>query len=187
MVIGYMLQLKCTRRLKRFVSSLISAIPWPLSSELSITVAKCIQLLLNTSRTSFKHIDNTVFIIDNRDKVIGFMDTSNATGETRKCISTWDFSTLYNQIPNDKLVKWQRLKRNCFNTNPGKHYISLSDKGRSAHWSGSVSKTNISFSCDELINSIDFIVNNSFITFHSLVYRQVIGIPMQWEQIVLHF
>ena len=61
---------------------------------------------------------------------------------------------------------------------PEKPYICCSDKDRSAYWSKIISKTNISFSCDELINSIDFIVNNSFITFHSLVYRQVIGIPM---------
>ena len=32
------------------------------------------------------------------------MDTSNATGETRKCISTWDFSMLYTKIPYDKLI-----------------------------------------------------------------------------------
>ena len=73
------------------------------TSQLSITVAKCLKLLLNTSRTSFKyrikHIDNTVFVIDNRDKVIDFMDTSNATGETHKRISTWDLSTLYTEIP----------------------------------------------------------------------------------------
>ena len=45
---------------------------------------------------------------------------------------------------------------------------------------------NVSFSCDELIKSIHFIVNYSFITFNSLVYRQVICIHL-WEQIVLHF
>ena len=48
------------------------------TSQLSITVAKCLKLLLTTSRTSFKyrieHIDNAVFGIDNRDEVIDFMD-----------------------------------------------------------------------------------------------------------------
>jgi len=153
------------------------------TSKLSITVAKCLKLLLNTSRTSFKyrikHIDNTVFVIDNRDKVIDFMDISNAKGEPRKCISTWDFSTLYTNIPHDKLIsKMTSFVKKLFNANPEKPYICCSDKGRSAYWSKSISKKNITFSCDELIDSIDFIVNNSFITFHNLVYRQIVGIPM---------
>ena len=68
-------------------SRFITNSSYTVTSQLSITVAKCLKLSLNTSRTSFKyhikHIDNTVFVIDNRDKVIDFRDTSNATGETR--------------------------------------------------------------------------------------------------------
>ena len=90
-----------------------------------------------------------------------------------------DFSTLYTKKPHDKLIsKMTTFVKKLFDTNPEKPYICCSDKDRSAYWSKIISKTNISFSCDELINSIDFIVNNSFITFHSLVCRQVIGIPM---------
>ena len=126
-----------------------------LISENTRYIARNNNYIFYTSRTSFKyrikHIDNTVFVIDNRDKVIDFMDTSNATGETRKCISTWYFSTLYTKIPDhDKLIsKMTTFVKKLFDTNPEKSYICFSDKGRSAYWSKYISKTNTSFSCDQ--------------------------------------
>ena len=56
------------------------------------------------------------------------------------------------------------LVKKLFDTNPEKPAALIKVVQQSAYWSKSISKTNISFSCDELINSIDFIVNNSFIT-----------------------
>ena len=69
----------------------------------SVKVGKCLKLLLKNARTSFlyriKEIDNCVFVIDNRDRVVNFMNKANQSKVKRKCISTWDFSTLYTKIP----------------------------------------------------------------------------------------
>ena len=78
-----------------------------LFSKLSIAVSKCLKLLVKTARKSFgyriKEIDNCIFIIDNRDRVIKFLDASNSKKGNNKSISTWDFSTLYTKIPHNKL------------------------------------------------------------------------------------
>ena len=55
-------------------------------SNISISVSKCLKLLMNTARNSLsyriKQIDNCIFVIDNRDKVINFINKSNqSTGQ----------------------------------------------------------------------------------------------------------
>ena len=118
-------------------------------------------------------------MIDNRDKVIDFMDMSNANNEVGKRISTWDFSMLYTYIPHDKFIaKISSFVRKLYDANIDKSYISYSNKGRSAYWSRSRSNNNVSFTCDELIDSINFIVNNSYVIFYNTIFRQIVGIPM---------
>ena len=58
------------------------------------------------------------------------------------------------------------------------NFISISDKSRTAYYSKSKSKSNISISCEELIKLINIVIDNSYIYYHNVVYRQVIGIPM---------
>ena len=53
-----------------------------------------------------------------------------------------------------------------------------SGKAKLAYFSKSRSKSNVCFSCDELIDNINTIINNSYVLFQDNVYRQVIGIPM---------
>ena len=75
-----------------------------LLSSLSVSVGMCLKLLVKFARPSFKYcIDNCIFIVDNRDKVIDFIDKSNRDG-LNKCVSSWDFATLYTKIPHDKLI-----------------------------------------------------------------------------------
>ena len=156
-------------------------------SNVSISVSKCLKLLLNTSKTSFayriKEVDNCVFIIDSRDNVVRFMNKSNQSKAKNKCVSTWDFSTLYTNIPHDKLkVQVGAFIRRIFNvvakSKKAAKYICCSEKSKTAYFSKSRSKTNISFTAEELINYVRIIVDNSFILFHDKIYRQVIGIPM---------
>ena len=57
-------------------------------------------------------------------------------------------------------------------------FIPCSDNSNRAYFSKSRSKKNDSFSCDVLIEKINSIINNSYIVYHDVVYRQKIGIPM---------
>ena len=67
----------------------------------------CLKLLVKFARTCFKYriqgIDNCIFIVDNRDKEINYIGKSIQDG-LNKCVSSWDFATLYTKFPHDKLI-----------------------------------------------------------------------------------
>ena len=93
-----------------------------------------------------------------------------------KSISTFDFSTLYTSLPQDLLIESAKtllekpftknnfLITNCFNT----------------YWSNNSTCPKSYYCFDKItfFESIKFLVNNSYITFGSKVFHQVIGIPM---------
>ena len=156
-------------------------------SDISINVSKCLKLLMNTARSSLsyriKEIDNCIFIIDNRDKVINCINMCNQKGSNRKQISTWDFSTLYTKIPHQKLKEkiatFVNKVYNCVkHSTKAAEYITCSDRSRTAYWSKSRSKDNLSLSASAIISMINVIIDNSYVLFHDKVFRQIIGIPM---------
>ena len=156
--------------------------------ESSIAVGKCLKLLLKTTRSSvaynIKDIDNNIFIIDNREKILRCIDMANISGRKgRKYISTWDFTTLYTKIPHNILVdkiSWFINKAfDCLSKfKDPKSFVCYSKASDSAYYSKNKSKKNISFDAPELIAAIKYIVENSFVVYHGLVFRQCIGIPM---------
>ena len=156
-------------------------------SDISIAASKCLKLLMNTARTSLaykiKEIDNCIFIIDNREKVVNFLVNSNQSKDCRKHITTWDFSTLYTKIPHCKLKeKISLFVKKVFecikHSKKAANFVCCSEKSRTAYYSKTKSKSNASFSCEDLINLINIVIDNSYVIFHGVVYRQVIGIPM---------
>ena len=158
-----------------------------LFSVLSVAVSKCLKLLVKLASSSFgyqiKGIDNCIFIIDNRDRVIKFLNESNCDKIKSKCISSWDFSTLYTNIPHDKLkdkmaIFINRIFTEIAKSKKGKKFICVSEWGNTAYFTKSKSKNNFCWSSEELVEIIKVIIDNSYICFHEEVYRQVIGIPM---------
>ena len=156
--------------------------------ESSIAVGKCLKLLLNTARSSYayriKEIDNDIFIIDNRDKVLECINNSNTSGlKGRKYLNTWDFTTLYTKIPHtilmDKMTWFVNKVFGCVATfNNPKSFVCYSSNSGSVYYSKIRSKTNACFDASELIASIKNIVDQSYIVYHGVVFRQCIGIPM---------
>lgn len=158
-----------------------------LLSEASIAASHCLKLLLKFARKSYKyevkHIDNNIFILDNRGKVIKFVENSNRMGTTNKSISTWDFATLYTKIPHTILKKnmvtfIKTIMDHVKNSAKQAEYISYSIVNRRVYFKKSRSNTDWSFSADDLIQLIDIVIDNAYILFDEKVYRQVIGIPM---------
>ena len=155
-------------------------------SDLSIAVSKCLKLFLKTSQMSYKyrinHLENCIFIVDSRDKIINAINSSNFDKIKHKSLSTWDFSTLYTNIPHQKLkdnVKCFIMSIFDLVTQSKKAAKCVcSGKAKLAYFSKSRSKSNVCFSCDELIDDINTIIDNSYVLFQNNVYRQVIGIPM---------
>ena len=155
-------------------------------SNISIAISKGLKLLLNTARTSFKYnikeVDNCIFIIDSRDKVIKFMEKSNQTHK-KNSISTWDFNTLYTNIPHNKLkIQVAKFIRKMYNivseTKKSNIFVTCSDKSKKGYFSKTKSRNNISFSAEDFIKHLRIIVDNSYINFRDKIYKQVVGIPM---------
>ena len=150
---------------------------------LSRAVGKCLKLLLkvahNAKEYKIKEINNCIFIIDNRDKVVKFMENvNNSNLSKRKCISTWDFATLYTKIPHDKLISnVKNFINDIFKCVKNKVFIASPINGN-AYFTNSQSKTNKCFDKEQLVKVINCIVSNAYITYHGNVYRQVIGVPM---------
>lgn len=151
---------------------------------LSIAISKCLKLLMKTAYKAYdyklKDIDTCIFVIDNRDKVITFLETANKfTNAKRKCISTWDFSTLYTKIPHNQLLSnIQNFINEVFSCVKVKKYICCSAKSKNAYFTKTRSSSKRCFDKEQLMDAIQCIVNNSYITFHDIVYRQMIGVPM---------
>ena len=169
----------------RFITSGKNA----LFSELSAGISKCLKLLVKTARTSYgyriKEIDNSIFIIDNRDKVVKLLDDANFVKYKNKCISSWDFSTLYTTIPHNKLKdKLTVFINNVFaevaKSKKGYKFICCSSGSYSAYFSKNESRSKNVFCCsmDNLIQCINIIIDNSYVSFHDKLYRQIVGVPM---------
>ena len=144
--------------------------------------------LLKTANISeeykIKEIDNCIFIIDNRDKVVQFINKANSTTEKgRKYMSCWDFTTLYTKIPHDvlksKIGKFISKVFACLRTfkNP-KEFICYSSSSNTTYYSKNRSKSNICFDRSELIKAVEYIIDHAYISFQNSIYRQIVGIPM---------
>ena len=140
--------------------------------------------LLHTANTyaqyRIKELDNCMFIIDNRDKIVKFLNKQNlSTACGRKYISSWDFATLYTKIPHSQLKEnIAKFVRKIFAMLKNKNFICANVLSKYAYYSVKYSSSNLSLTSESLIEALNFIIDNSFINFQNKVYRQIVGIPM---------
>ena len=144
---------------------------------LSKLVTECLKII----RTFYKNYCNVIYRNSRINKFWSINNTNNfieklTSTNNVKQITTFDFSTLYTSLPQNLLIdnsskllekpfsKNKYLITNCFNT----------------YWSNnkSCSKNYFCFDKDTLFKSIQFLINNSYITFGNKIFHQVIGIPM---------
>jgi hypothetical protein len=117
---------------------------------------------------------NKFWVVQNSEPVLDALNKVNAKGNA-KCISTFDFSTLYTKIPHDKLI--QKLNDVIDQTFAGgnRNYMSFSYNG-TAYWSSGKKKP--SFSQNSLKQATKHLITNCYFTVGNTVMRQVVGIPM---------
>ena len=90
-------------------------------------------------------------------------------------VSTFDFKTLYTSIPHSKLKKVLADVAKTAFAFKKKEFISVVDKG--AIFSTN-RKAGFSLTVDELLECINFIIDQSYVMYKGTLYRQQIGIPM---------
>lgn len=91
-------------------------------------------------------------------------------------ISTYDFSTLYTTLPHhlikDKLIKliektFARENKLFIACNAQRAFFSSNEVEHYTHWT-----------CVDVCNALNFLLDNIFVRYGDTIYRQVVGIPM---------
>ena len=163
----------------RFITSGNNCSLQPLSVLLGICLKSMLHSAQNKSKYDHKfHNRNDYFVIDSHDPILQFIERDKGR-KGKRSISTYDFSTLYTSIPHpqlkENLIKFvERIfgfKNKTFiipNLYTKRAYFSNCRPGGKK----------ISFNKDELLECIDFLIDNSYVVHNDNVFRQVIGIPM---------
>ena len=93
---------------------------------------------------------------------------------------SFDFFTLYTTIPHEKLKsRLATIIRNSFihkNGNRSYKFLVLGRKGSFFIKEHSDSKNK--YTEDDIINMLEFLVDNIFVVFGEKVFQQIVGIPM---------
>ena len=100
-------------------------------------------------------------------------------------MSTYDFSTLYTTLPHnlvkDKLIDRSLLKEPSIREDSP--YIACID--RNACFTSGNPKKYHAWSCQNVCDALTFLLDNLFIRFGTKLYRQIVGIPMGTNCVLL--
>ena len=115
------------------------------------------------------------WVIDNNHDVLEIIKRINEN-RCAKSVATYDFSTLYTNIPHNSLKEaLSIIVEKCF-SNSRMKYITINNS--EAYWSKNPSTKLFSFSKPTLLSCINFLIDNTYFKCGDLTSRQNIGIPM---------
>lgn len=115
------------------------------------------------------------WIIDNNQEVLRILNEINEN-RPAKSVTTYDFSTLYTNIPHGSLKEaLTAIINKCF-ANSKKKLITVNNT--EAFWNNIPSARLFSSNKTTLLNCIKFLIDNTYFKCGDLIFRQNIGIPM---------
>ena len=116
------------------------------------------------------------WIISNRDPVLDTVRKS-VSRKSAKCVSSFDFSTLYTKIPHDKLLDVLYKIIDFVFKGGTKDRVAINGQG-TAYWAGKNSRVRNYFTKDSIKNAVTFLITNCYFKLGNKLFRQDIGIPM---------
>jgi len=118
---------------------------------------------------------NHLWVVHNNNKLVEYIDKTNQRGKA-KTIATYDFSSLYTNIPHEKLLSvLEDIVDFGFKGGSNK-YISVTKNG--ANFVKNQRNTQHIYTNASVKEAIKFIMNNCYFTVGGSIFRQIIGIPM---------
>ena len=114
-----------------------------------------------------------MWIIDNSLNVIQMIGRKQFQATS---VTTWDFSTLYTRIPQEKLK--HRIYELLEKTYAVRRKGFIATDNYRTFWENEKKCNRYHFSCRDLCHAINLLIDNIFVRFGNKVFRQVIGIPM---------
>ena len=146
-------------------------------SQILSGVFKLIDVTLKYSDNYHFKFKNTsgYWVVKNKDETVSKLNYLNNSFSARS-IHSFDFKKLYTNIPHVKVIdNLSDLLKRCFEIKKV-NYINVSPKYK-ATWSDN-QKAKWSFDCDSIIEMFKFLIDNIYVKFRGMIYRQVVGIPM---------
>ena len=141
-----------------------------LTSCLKLIKDQTIKLCEKIYETSGK---NLFWSIKNSNEVLQKLKLLN---HQAKAVSSYDFSTLYTSLPHD-LIK-QKLTDLIKKTFKSVKCDFVACNEKRAFFTSNTLDTYTIWTCQELCDSLTFLLDNIFVRFGNKVFKQVIGIPM---------
>jgi len=148
------------------------------TKSLSNIITKCLKLILAQHRKYCRQIFvrtgvNMMWIADNSDDILTHMNDLN-DDKNAKDVYTYDFSTLYTNIPHDDLKARIEWVINKAFYNDSKQFIYVSN--RDATWYKR--RNTMKISKDQLVAHINYLIENIYVTVGEHIFKQTVGIPM---------
>ena len=163
----------------RFIAGSSKCSTKPLSILLTKLLTHIKQGLQKYCETAYSRSGvNQMWILKNSKELLEHLQSPNFNHITS--IKSFDFSTLYTTIPHQKLKsRLATIIRNSFihkNGNRRYKFLVLGHEGPYFVKEHSDSKNK--YTEDDIVNMLEFLVDNIFVVFGGKVFQQIVGIPM---------
>ena len=121
---------------------------------------------------------NQMWILKNSKELLEHLQSPNFNHITS--IKSFDFSTLYKTIPHQKLKSGlATIIRNSFiHKNGNRRYKFLVLGREGPYFVKEHSDSKNKYTEDDIVNMLEFLVDNIFVVFGGKVFQQIVGIPM---------
>ena len=121
---------------------------------------------------------NQMWILKNSKSLLEYVQAHSLTSVSS--IKTYDFSTLYTTIPHSKLKErlGNLIKQSFLSKNGTRRYQYIVVKKNKAYFVKEHTDAKVKFDENDIINMINFLIDNIFVQFGGQVFQQTIGIPM---------
>ena len=121
---------------------------------------------------------NQMWILKNSKELLEHLQSPNFNHTTS--IKSFDFSTLYTTIPHQKLKsRLATIIRNSFtHKNGNRRYKCLVLGHEGPYFVKERSDSKKQYTEDDIVNMLEFLVDNIFVVFGGKVFQQIVGIPM---------
>ena len=134
------------------------------------------QIDLYYAKAHFYSGIKSYWIIQNRDPVLRAVKKS-CVRKSAKCVSSFDFSTLYTKIPHDKLIDVLNKIIDFVFKGGTRNKISVNRSGH-ANWVKDGERSSYVYSKDLIHKAVAFLIQNAYFKLGNKLFRQDIGIPM---------
>ena len=160
----------------RFISASSKCSTTNLSVLLTTSLTTIKELVINFCNKAYENNGiNYFWSVKNSLEVL---DKIHAFNGPYNSVDSYDFSTLYTTLPHNLikkkflyLIKWSFEKSHCnfICCNSFKAFF-CNEKGKYARYTY--------WKCEDMIEALNFLLDNIYVRFGDKVYRQVVGIPM---------